>query len=238
MNLRDMGVRDLNEDILKYKGTDWKNMPVYDWFHFAKANKSFGEPGVSYEELLALHTALMTEKRPLTILETGQCFGTTTRFFLVYVLKYGGELYSMEFKVREPFQKAMKELGLADKFNTIAGNTMTVPWDKPVDFLFIDSEHCITDALGEYMRYRVFLKQGGIVGFHDSEICYGVRRTIDLINSEIDELELISKSQDKMGAGIELYRMKSHSEVAHKVNNAYRAKKTAELIEARKAQVA
>jgi len=237
MDLKSMGVRDLNEDVAKYKGTDWATMPVYDWFHFAKANLTFHEPGISYEELLALHTALMTFKRPITILETGQCLGTTTRFFTVYTLKYGGTHTSCEIKPRSLFVDAMKDLGLYDKFTTI-GNSMLEPWNKPIDFLFIDSEHCITDALGEYMRFRVFLNQGAIVGFHDTDTCYGVRRAIDIILNEIDDLELVSQAANTASAGIEFFRVKALNTVAHRINKQKQAEETERLIEARKAQAA
>jgi len=236
--LRSLGVRDLNVDVMDFKGTDWKNMPVADWFHFAKANKTFREPGIAYTELAALYDALMsTGPRPLTILETGQCLGTTTRFFVVYTQKYGGYHTSCEIKRRDLYVNAMKELGLEDKYTTL-GNSMKAPWDKEIDFLFIDSEHCITDALGEYMRFRVWLKQGGIVGFHDTESCYGVRRAIDIIRNEIDNLEPVSMDNAKSGAGIEFYRLVQHSEVAHRVNDEMRKKATEALIEARKMQVA
>ena len=232
MDLKSLKVRDLNEDVMKYKNTDWPTMPVYDWFHFAKANLTFKEPGISYDELLALYEALMTFKRPITILETGQCLGTTTRFFTVYTIKYGGHHYSCEIKQRELFVNAMKDLGLYDKFTTL-GNSMKAPWDKDIDFLFIDSEHCITDALGEYMRFRVYLKQGGIVGFHDTDTCYGVRRAIDIILNEIDDLELVSKADNTASAGIEFYRLKAHSEVAHRINKKKQEEETAKLIEKR-----
>lgn len=235
--LRQIGVEDRNEDVMIYKGTDWKNMSVPEWFHFAKANAIFREPGISYEELLAMYDALMTFKRPIEILETGQCLGTTTRFFTIYTLKYGGNHTSCEIKRRDLFVKAMKDLGLEDKFTTL-GDSMKTPWDKPIDLLFIDSEHCITDALGEYMRFRVFLKQNGVVGFHDTDTCYGVRRAIDIIKNEIDELELVSKADNSASAGIEFYRLKSHAGIAHKVNNDMRQKETERLIAARKAQVA
>jgi len=208
ITLKSLGVSDLNEDIIKYKGTDWKNMPVADWFHFAKANLTFREPGVSYDELFALYTALMTQKRPMTILETGQCLGTTTRFFVLYTQKYGGHHTSCEIKRRELYVNAMKELGLEDKYTTI-GNSMRAPWDKHIDFLFIDSEHCITDALGEYMRFRVFLDNNSIVGFHDSENCIGVTRTIEIITNEVDDLELVSKSENVGGAGVVFFKVRA-----------------------------
>lgn len=189
-----------------YKLDDFRNMSIKDCFQFAKANEGW-ETGISYDELRALHEGMETMgHRPLTIFETGMCFGTTTRYFILKLLKEGGELYTCEFKVREPFKNAMEELGLW-KYINVLGDSMKVPWDKKIDVLFIDSEHALSDALGEYMKYRVFLNEFSLVGFHDCDFCYGVKRTIEIIQ-EIDDLELISSSVDKLGAGLKTFKVK------------------------------
>ena len=84
---------------------------------------------------------------------------------------------------------------------------MMDPWDKQIDILFIDSEHALSDALGEYMRFRVFLKSDGIVGFHDSDIAPGVRKALDFIQ-EVDDLELISEVAGRYSAGVKFYKVK------------------------------
>ena len=202
-------IKDLNRDISEYKGKDISELAKHDelgWFYFAKANKGFREPGVSYQELYALYRGLMTKKQPLNILETGQCFGTTTRFLLCYVMKYGGNLYSCECKIRPLFKESMEELGLWDKFTTLEGNSMTFPLDPnfTIDYLFIDSEHALEDALGEYMRYRAYLKGEAIVGFHDTECCPGVAAAIEIANM-VDVLEPISIVENKASAGCRVY---------------------------------
>ena len=197
-----------NQDVLEFKGVDFKNMPLDQWFNFCKANKSYGEPGIDYYELAALHKACETlGKRPLTILETGMCFGTTTRYFLVRTIKFGGEVHSFEIHLREKFKETMQELGLWDKIN-LHGHSMKDPWDKEIDVLFIDSEHALADALGEYMRFREWLKADSIIGFHDTSCCPGVIKVIEMIQ-EVDELELISESNDRASAGIKLFKRKA-----------------------------
>ena len=198
-------IRFTNCDIMDYKGFDFSKMTEEDWFKFAKANKTFKEPGVSEHELYAIYQGLMRKRAPITILETGQCFGTTTRFFLCYTMKYGGHLYSCELKKRQQFHDSMRELGLLDKFTTIEGDSMKVPWDKPIDFLFIDSEHALDDALGEYIRYRPFLKSDAIVGWHDTDFCPGVKAAVEIAHV-LDRLEPICISTNKASAGVHIYK--------------------------------
>ena len=194
-----------NKDILDFKDADFKNMPIDEWLNFCKANASFGEPGIDYLELGALHEACETlGKRPLTIVETGMCFGTTTRYFIVRAMKYGGEVHTFEVYVREKFKEALVELGLWDKIN-LHGHSIKAAWSKDIDVLFIDSEHALADALGEYMRFREWLSGSSIIGFHDTDCCIGVKKAIEMIQ-EVDELELICEVTNKMGAGIKFFR--------------------------------
>ena len=133
------------------------------------------------------------------------CFGVTTRYFVIKKLRDGGEHYSCEIKIRDKFKEAMESLGLWDKVNVL-GDSMFCDWDKKIDFLFIDSEHGLSDALGEYMRYRRFLSDQAIVGFHDTDICWGVNKAIEVIQ-QIDDLELISEASNKASAGIKFFKV-------------------------------
>jgi len=199
-------IKEENFEIMRYKDFDWKNASVEDWLQFCKANKEFIEPGISYDELRALHEA--TEffgHKPMRVVETGQCFGTTTRYFIVRNIKYGGDLYSYEVKVRDLFKEYMEKLDLW-KYITLRKNSVKDEYDgKRIDFLFIDSEHALQDALGEYMRFRPFIYESTIIGFHDCDICPGVGKALQFIN-EVDLLKLISRSTDKLGAGVMFFK--------------------------------
>ena len=213
---------DDSKDILEFKGRDLTTLDDLELFQFCKANKSFKEPGLSAEEIVMLHEVMKSIKNPLTIVETGICFGVTTRYFIVRNMKYGGELYSFEINIREQFESAMKELGLWNKINVL-GHSMKTPWDKNIDFLFIDSEHALSDALGEYMRFRVYLTANSIVGFHDSDTCYGVKRAIEIIH-EIDDLELIGEVSDRFSAGIKFFKVKGLGQKQVQINQLYQKK--------------
>lgn len=207
MIVEDIEILEHNKDIMEFKGIDFKDMPLDQWFYFCKANLIFGEPGIDYLELAVLHQACETlGKRPLTILETGMCFGTTTRYFIIRTMKYGGEVHTFEVLVRDKFKETMQELGLWDKIN-LHGHSIKAPWDKDIDVLFIDSEHALADALGEYMRFREWLKADSIIGFHDTNCCAGIIKALEIIQ-EVDELELICEIDNKASAGIKFFRRK------------------------------
>jgi len=192
------------KNITEFANTDWKNASLVDWIHFAEANQGF-EPGISFDEVRALHEACETlEPRALRIVETGMCHGTSTRYFLVRVLKYGGELHSFEVHVRKEFQDALEGLGLWKSIH-LHGHSMRDPWQGSINVLFIDSEHALEDALGEYMRFRVWLEANAIIGFHDSDSCPGVVKAIEMIQ-EVDKLELISESTGQMGRGVKMFK--------------------------------
>lgn len=208
MIINNIEIFEYNKDILEFKDIDFKNISLDQWFYFCKANLTFGEPGIDYYELAALHQACeIIEKRPLVILETGMCFGTTTRYFLIRTIKYGGELHTFEVTIRDKFRETMQELGLWDKIN-LHGHSIKDAWNKEIDILFIDSEHALEDTLGEYMRFRKWLKENSIIGFHDTSCCAGVKKALEMIQ-EIDELELISEVDNKASAGIKLFRRKT-----------------------------
>jgi len=194
--------------IFEFKDRDIKTLSLEERVAFSKSN-DFPEPGVSVLELLALNKALEASgNKPIRILETGMCFGTTTRFFLTHIAKYGGELHTVECQIRPLFKKVMEDMKLWDKIIVHNEDTREMYWDPKlrIDFLFIDSEHALSDALGEYMRFRHFINAEAIIGFHDSECCVGVKRAIEMIN-EVDKLELVSINDCKADAGIAFFRL-------------------------------
>ena len=176
---------------------------------FCKANKSYKEPGVSYDELLALYAGFNDKgQKAWTIVETGMCYGVTTRFFMTRVMRNGGKLITIELKPKEQFIDDMIKMGLWEYNTFTPGDTMKINWDpnEKIDFLFIDSEHALSDALGEYMRYRVHLRDKAYVGFHDSDLCYGVKRAIEIVQ-EMDKLELVAESSGCLGAGLKVFKL-------------------------------
>lgn len=196
--------------LIDFKDFDWKNATNEDIVRFGKTT-DFGEPGISLSECWTLVKALeSTGGRPLTIFETGMCYGTTTRIFIAWTLKYGGSVHSAEIHVRPLFKQKMEEAGYWQYVNPM-GDSRHLNWDrnKPIDFLFIDSEHALEDALGEYMYLKKYVPVNGVVGFHDYNCCPGVKFAVNII-SFIDLLHPVAYDTGT-GAGIIFYQLLRHN---------------------------
>lgn len=76
-------------------------------------------------------------------------------------------------------------------------NSHTKEWDKEIDVLNDDSDHTYPTTKGEIERWVPFVKQGGLVFFHDYEHprCPGVRQAIDEYIEEHHNLELLEVTQ-------------------------------------------
>ena len=168
------------------------------------------ETGMSPNEI-ALMYDLLEKKKACRIVELGRNFACSTRLFVQHVLRHGGSFQSWDLKhwdrVKESFEtqgfgikQAQKgpswvspeDYALFDGERKIADirvadsiKTHIEDESRWVDFLLIDTEHGIENALGEYMRWRQYLNAGAYIAFHDSTLP-GVLRSIELVK----EIEL------------------------------------------------
>jgi hypothetical protein len=206
-----------------FKDFDWKNATIDDIVEFCLV--PVGEAGMAVPELIAMWKTLETfNGRPLVIVETGLGWGFSTRMFIAYIMKYGGEFYSIDIQARDNIKKPLEMLGLWDKVNMMLCDSRRVNWpeDKMIDFLNIDSEHALSFALGEYMRFRMFLTDyQSVVAFHDVDCCYGVSRALDIVN-EIDVLEVIQDATKNACAGWRSFKMIRHDRNDEKWNTGER----------------
>lgn len=194
--------------LIEFKDFDWKNATLDDRVEFCLAD--VGEAGMDCNELRAMARAMETlAPQPIVYVETGLGWGFSTRMALTYILKYGGELYSIDIKARDAIVRPLTELELWNKVNFIQSDSRTVNWpqDKLIDYLNIDSEHAISFALGEYMRFRMLLhNHASIIGFHDTDCCWGVQRALEIIE-EIDALEPVADATNLLGAGYKSFHI-------------------------------
>ena len=211
-------VIDAQYEISDFKGKDLTKLSELELFQFCKANRKYREPGIHPDELRCMHEAVSPfNGKSCTIVETGMCFGVSTRYFAIRNLKYGGKHINYELFLRESFKEDMVDIGLWDSI-TKKGHSIKDSYEGgDIDILLIDSEHAMSDALGEYMRFRPWLKGEAIIGFHDTDCCPGVRRAIEVILT-MDDLILISESTNIMGAGMQWYRNNGVGQAQHRLN--------------------
>ena len=192
--------------IIDFKDFDWKQATEDDIMRFGKTLDDLerGIPGPEMPYLMtALNSITYPKDREMTIVETGMFYGTSTRTWIAWTLKNGGKVYTAEVVIMEDFKKKMEDAGYWQYVNII-GNSMECEWDKPIDFLFIDSNHYFVYAWGEYEKFSKYLVPGAIVGWHDTMTnTDGVRPAIERAKEE-DTLEFICSQE--VHCGIEFYR--------------------------------
>lgn len=66
----------------------------------------------------------------------------------------------------------------------LAKDSREVPWQKPIDFLLIDSSHEEEQTLEELTKYSPFLKSKGTIWLHDVRAELGVSNAIKRWRSE------------------------------------------------------
>lgn len=166
--------------------------------HYSRA-LGLQETGMSVNEVALLYD-LLEKKGACNIVELGRNYACSTRLFLQHVLRRGGFLESWDLKHWGDVHKTFSNQGFevqdvhGDYFVQKPGaGEPTLAWlriadsrkdnimprERWVDFLLIDTEHGMEDALGEYMRWRPYLKGGAMVAFHDSTLP-GVKRAIEV----------------------------------------------------------
>jgi predicted O-methyltransferase YrrM len=82
----------------------------------------------------------------------------------------------------------------------LLGNSSTIPWELPIDVLFLDGDHTYEGVMADFLHYHRWLKKGGIVCFDDytqeNNPNNGVKRVVNYILYSQDphmKYELIHK---------------------------------------------
>jgi predicted O-methyltransferase YrrM len=120
------------------------------------------------EQSLILQYALLLGPGA-TLVELGVTHGRTAAI-LCYAAKLnefyyvGVDNFSVEGSAKETL-KNLSNLGLPNKI--LVGDTLTVPWDSPIDFLIIDAGHDVVNVTQDSERWLPFVRPGGLVVFHD-----------------------------------------------------------------------
>ena len=119
------------------------------------------------EHLLILY-ALVVWSKAKVICEIGA--GQST-FVLTAATNFNeGQFYSIDLtkQARERLYPEAPNLDKEHRYHFIQGNSLEVKWNKPIDFLFIDSGHSYNLTIGELTKFTPFVKEGGFICMHDT----------------------------------------------------------------------
>lgn len=213
-------------NFMTFADRDLRLLSREDSIRFARAS-GFREVGMSAAEVGILYDRLEAMGSG-TIVELGRDYGTSTRLFTQHILKYGGRLDSIDLKhspgVRESFMsigfKVSSDLsGDYNLLGYVTGEALNITIrrqhsqkmdigevDPFVDFLLIDTEHATWDALGEYARWRMYLRSRAHVAFHDSSLP-NVKKAIDIVR-ELDAERIAEEWVQERPDGFGVYIMR------------------------------
>lgn len=81
-----------------------------------------------------------------------------------------GQFYSIDLtkEARERLFPNAPDLDKESRYHFIQGNSLDVVWDKPIDFLFIDSGHEYNLTMAELRKFTPFVVDKGFICMHDT----------------------------------------------------------------------
>lgn len=134
-------------------------------------------PQISVTELLYLRWGVRTF-RPRTVVELGSFNGASTSLMADQLKQLGtGKMYAIDLFSQNTegrghggdywkvFDNTMQPY--TGWFEKIEGDSKTVPWNQPIDFLFIDGDHSEPGVSADIAKYTPFVQPGGCVFLHD-----------------------------------------------------------------------
>lgn len=130
---------------------------------------------ISIPELLFLRWAIRRFK-PQIIVEIGSLCGASTALMADQIRQLGaGRIHAIDLfslsqdrsrgKYWKAFEHAMAPYeGWVEK---LEGDSKFMPWDEPIDLLFIDGDHSEAGVSADIAKYTPFVRVGGCVLLHD-----------------------------------------------------------------------
>jgi len=127
------------------------------------------------KEVIDILTELMTPMKGKRIVDIGTGWGESSTFFselkpdwTIYTID-GFGLYGDGRIYNEYSQDKVKVINgkLGKNVIQILGDSSKIPWELPIDVLFIDADHTYKGCKADFDRYSPFVTKGGLIVFDD-----------------------------------------------------------------------
>lgn len=135
---------------------------------------------------------LVRAYRPQTLVEVGSYAGASTCVLAAFAEVYGGgTVYAIDpfynVEGRESYEtgyEAVFDRNVAPfgpRVVKVRGLSWEVPWERPIDLLFLDGDHSYDGLAKDLAKFLPLLQAGGVLVFHDYKEHGkpGVRRNVD-----------------------------------------------------------
>lgn len=143
-------------------------------------------------------TELITPMMGNRILEIGTGWGESATFFSS--LKPDWHIYTVDAfglygdgRIYNQFSHDQVKIinqGLGKNVIQILGDSKSVPWELPIDVLFIDGDHTYEGCKADFLRYGPFVMPEGLIIFDDytqeNNPNNGVRKVVEEIKDWFD----------------------------------------------------
>ena len=170
----------------------------------------------SVDASIIFNTALSIEAK--TIVEIGSMDGCSAMVFGHVLQQTGGHLYCIEPNPKTRWKANMDRLGLADYATSIMRSSPWInptdvgftPGPMPIDYLLIDGDHRTRWTIVDYHYWEPYVRQGGMIAFHDWTGGKGVgamvQRAVGIIlEDDEDGLEEVARNEAR-DRGIIVFR--------------------------------
>lgn len=106
------------------------------------------------------------------------------------------------------YRKLMRSYNYLDQYTkTIRDDSLNIPWNKKIDFMFIDGEHSEEQVTAEINKYKPYIRKGGYIAFHDYLCFDGVKKSCDTLLSDNTWEKIILEDTFKVKKGVLLCRL-------------------------------
>lgn len=163
--------------------------------------------------------SLVRATKPLILVEAG----TGTFYSAAYTLKGivdNGVGFLHTFDIAHSFKeedflefKGKHKFHLADSLKEGATFVANLHGES-IDFIFLDSEHTYEQVMGEFNLFFPYLREGGLITFHDTQHASGVTKAVNEI-SQRDDIAIICLNTPRgFGIGVKIKPKGQESENA------------------------
>lgn len=156
-----------------------------------------------YDYRLLNKTAREVTKK--TIVEIGVRYGCSSMLFGNIAKEIGARVYSVECDPLIEWDENLKTAGVreyVELIHTYSPWLQITSFPSEIDYLFIDGDHRTMLCIADYVCFMPFVRIGGMIAIHDinNEECGGnVRRAVDIIVEESDNLEEVERTEKGLG---------------------------------------
>lgn len=141
--------------------------------------------------------------QPKTIVEIGSRAGCSSGILGALAKKHEGLCYCIDPNPHPQWAFNMERYNLQNHCIMINQASPWVPWDRQIDFLFVDGNHDMIPCLTDVYYWGRFVRKDGLIVIHDTMIRDGVKNAIQILEA-VYPIEMIAKVEK--GTGAIMYR--------------------------------